>query len=273
MREAVPTNPLDLRFVFGGGSQVGRLHATGAGAGHANECNRWAQCNRFCSSVPCTDANAAAVTTCLFWLEEPVLPQRNLRHKHQSLPLSLQTQNFPAGSILRSAGAGAGKFFASSAIPLAIFTLNKCAAVAPHIHPNAAETLFVLQGETRARCTEHGDASFTECQPARPTAHGLTRSCPCACQCPTPDASPLAAGKIRIHQFRGEEDLNNVRVVDVSANQAGYIQQGERRQQQAARWKHVFLLRVAMAQSGREPQPADVLAALCTRQSLPWPFR
>lgn len=61
----------------------------------------------------------------------------------------LQTQNFPAGSIQRSAGAGAGKFFASSAIPLAIFTLNKCAAVAPHIHPNAAETLFVLQGERR----------------------------------------------------------------------------------------------------------------------------
>jgi hypothetical protein len=55
---------------------------------------------------------------------------------------------FPnAGSIQRSATAGAGAFFKDSAIPLAIFTLNQCTAVAPHIHPNAMETLFVLEGE------------------------------------------------------------------------------------------------------------------------------
>ncbi len=53
------------------------------------------------------------------------------------------------GSIVRSAGEGAGAVFRTSAIPLAIFTLNRCTAVAPHIHPNSAETLFVLQGKGR----------------------------------------------------------------------------------------------------------------------------
>ncbi|EFN58471.1 hypothetical protein CHLNCDRAFT_140484 [Chlorella variabilis] len=90
-----------------------------------------------------------------------------------------QAQSFPgAGSIKRSGGAGAGAVFKSSAIPLALFTLNRCTAVAVHVHPNSAETLFVTQG------------------------------------------------KIRIYQFRGEEDQANVRVTDISANQAGYIQQG-----------------------------------------------
>lgn len=37
--------------------------------------------------------------------------------------------------------------FKTSAIPLAQFELNKCTAVAPHIHPNAAETIVVLEGE------------------------------------------------------------------------------------------------------------------------------
>ncbi|WP_289461104.1 hypothetical protein, partial [Klebsiella pneumoniae] len=47
-----------------------------------------------------------------------------------------QTTTFPgAGTIRRSAGAGAGAFFASSAIPLAIFSVNRCCAVAVHVHP------------------------------------------------------------------------------------------------------------------------------------------
>lgn len=82
------------------------------------------------------------------------------------------------GSIVQSRGEGAGQVFSTSALPLTIFTLNKCVAVAPHIHPNAAETIFVLKG------------------------------------------------KIRISQFRGEEDGNNVRVTEVEAGSAGYIQQG-----------------------------------------------
>lgn len=89
-----------------------------------------------------------------------------------------KTEFRDVGSIVRSGTDGAGKFFKSSAIPLAIFTLNKCKAVAPHIHPNAAETLFVLKG------------------------------------------------KIRIHQVRGEEDGNRLRSIDLSENEAGYIQQG-----------------------------------------------
>ncbi|KAI3432269.1 hypothetical protein D9Q98_003829 [Chlorella vulgaris] len=90
-----------------------------------------------------------------------------------------QLQTFTgAGSIKRSAGAGAGLFFKSSAIPLAQFSLNRCTAVAVHVHPNSAETLFVT------------------------------------------------AGKIRIYQFRGEEDLTAVRVFDVNVGEAGYIQQG-----------------------------------------------
>lgn len=64
------------------------------------------------------------------------------------LALSL-LQAFPgAGNIVRSAGTGAGFVFKTSAIPLAIFTLNQCSAVAPHIHPNSAETLFVLEGRS-----------------------------------------------------------------------------------------------------------------------------
>jgi hypothetical protein len=51
------------------------------------------------------------------------------------------------GKISRSAGTGAGLLFKDSAIPLAIFTLEKCTAVSPHIHPNGAETIFVLEGE------------------------------------------------------------------------------------------------------------------------------
>ena len=50
------------------------------------------------------------------------------------------------GSVVRSGLEGAGKIFQTSAVPLAIFTLNKCTAVAPHIHPNGAETLFLIKG-------------------------------------------------------------------------------------------------------------------------------
>ena len=50
----------------------------------------------------------------------------------------------------------------------------------------------------------------------------------CCCACASLTLAPLCgAGKIRIYQFRGEEDQANVRVTDISANQAGYIQQGE----------------------------------------------
>jgi uncharacterized RmlC-like cupin family protein len=42
---------------------------------------------------------------------------------------------------------GAGAFFRASAIPMAIFTMKECSAVSVHIHPNAAETIFVLAGE------------------------------------------------------------------------------------------------------------------------------
>lgn len=74
-----------------------------------------------------------------------VCTRSKLMYCHPHLPERLQA--FPdAGSIVRSAGAGAGFVFKTSAIPLAIFTLNQCSAVAPHIHPNAAETLFVLEG-------------------------------------------------------------------------------------------------------------------------------
>lgn len=51
------------------------------------------------------------------------------------------------GSVVRSGLEGAGKVFQTSALPLTIFNLNKCTAVAPHIHPNGAEIVFVLQGE------------------------------------------------------------------------------------------------------------------------------
>jgi hypothetical protein len=50
------------------------------------------------------------------------------------------------GSVVRSFNSGAGRFFRTSHIPLAIFTLEKCRAVATHIHPNGAEELFVLKG-------------------------------------------------------------------------------------------------------------------------------
>jgi hypothetical protein len=65
----------------------------------------------------------------------------------------------PGGTIRRSGLAGAGAAFRTSAIPLTIFELNKCTAVAPHIHPNGAETIFVLEGE-------HEQCRVGRCLPA-----------------------------------------------------------------------------------------------------------
>ncbi len=68
-------------------------------------------------------------------------------------PASPVAQVLPSGTIRRSGLAGAGAFFKASAIPLAIFELKKCSAVAPHVHPDGAETIFVLQGGWRVtRC-------------------------------------------------------------------------------------------------------------------------
>jgi hypothetical protein len=47
---------------------------------------------------------------------------------------------------------------------------------------------------------------------------------PCADSC-APGVWCGCAGKVRIHQFRGEEDPN-VRVTELSEGEAGYIQQG-----------------------------------------------
>jgi quercetin dioxygenase-like cupin family protein len=62
--------------------------------------------------------------------------------------LPVHLQNFPnRGSITGSNAVGAGAFYNTSRVPLAIFALEKCTSVAPHIHPNAAETVFVLEGK------------------------------------------------------------------------------------------------------------------------------
>jgi hypothetical protein len=69
---------------------------------------------------------------------------------HQLQQVLAQPQNFPGrGSITGSGAVGAGSFYSTSRIPLAIFQLNKCTSVAPHIHPNGAETVFALKGTLR----------------------------------------------------------------------------------------------------------------------------
>jgi quercetin dioxygenase-like cupin family protein len=58
--------------------------------------------------------------------------------------------NFPGrGSITGSGAVGAGAVFNTSRIPLTIFELERCASVAPHIHPNGAETVFALEGKLK----------------------------------------------------------------------------------------------------------------------------
>jgi hypothetical protein len=79
-------------------------------------------------------------------LRRPFLPPRLFDGVLLLLQAGQTTTVSGVGSILRSGGVGAGAIFKTSAIPLAIFSLNRCCAVAPHVHPNAAETLFVIQG-------------------------------------------------------------------------------------------------------------------------------